>query len=92
MWWNGENGISGPNWSWSSFVGELEERQRATVADAEEAMAIDAQRTEQFILLAPRRQQREAQNILIEMTGRLHVLGDIGIVMQTGSADRPSCP
>ena len=36
MWWNGVNGIFGPNCSGVLRVRELEERQRAAVAEPEE--------------------------------------------------------
>src|SRR5579862_4852546 len=61
---------------------ELEEGGRAAVAEPEEAVAIGAHRAEQLVGLAPGRDQRQADHVLIEFARRLHILGDVGGVMQ----------
>src|SRR5262249_35115388 len=66
------------------LLGELEERQRPTVTDAEEAMTIDAQRAEQFVGLAPGGHQREAEQVLVEPACRLHVARHVSVVVETG--------
>src|SRR5690606_4095202 len=50
------------------LVGELEESQRTAVGEREEAMAVRALLAEQFVLLAPGGHQRQADDVLIEMT------------------------
>ena len=65
-----------------ALLGELEECQRAAVAQAEEAVRIGALRAEQHVLLAPGRQQRQADDLLVEFSGRLEVLRYVGGVVQ----------
>jgi hypothetical protein len=63
-------------------MGELEERQRAAVGQPEEAVALGPHLAEQLLLLAPGRDEREAEDVLVEMARRLEVFADIGGVVQ----------
>src|SRR6185503_14764163 len=65
------------------LVGELEERQRAAVAQPEEQMTISALGAEQHVRLAPGGHQRQADDVLVELAGRLQILRNICRVMQT---------
>src|SRR4029453_15395385 len=64
------------------LIGELKERQRAAVGEAEEAVAIRAHLPEQFVGFAPGRHQRQPNDLLVELTGLFHILGGIGGMMQ----------
>src|SRR6478609_7937568 len=66
------------------LVGELEEGQRTAVGQAEEAMAVHALLAEQFVLLAPGGDQRQADDVLVEVPGGFQILGGVGRVMQPG--------
>src|SRR6478735_3338710 len=66
------------------LVGKLEEGQRAAVGQAEEAMAVHAFLAEQFVLLAPGGDQRQADDVLVEVPGGFQILGGVGRVMQPG--------
>ena len=87
MWWNGENGIFGPNCSCVLRVGELEERERPAVAETEEAVAVGALGPEQHVLLAPGREQRQADHVLVELACRLQVARHVRVVVQPCSGD-----
>jgi hypothetical protein len=63
-------------------IGELEEGQRAAVAQAEEAMAVGALGAEQFVDLTPGRDQGQPNHFLVEFACRLQVLGDVSGVVQ----------
>src|SRR5215468_9349425 len=65
------------------LVGELEERQRPTVREAEEAMAIRANLAEQLVGFAPRRDEGEPDHPLVEPAGLFHVPRGVGVVMET---------
>jgi hypothetical protein len=62
---------------------ELEESQSATVTDLKEAMTLSAYCTKQLVGLAPRRNQREAEKLLIKTSGYFEILSDVGIMMQS---------
>jgi hypothetical protein len=64
------------------FLRELEEGEGSTIGQTEERVAVHAHGTEQFVGLRPRRQQREAQHVLVERAGRFLVLRDVRGVMQ----------
>src|SRR6185295_12747692 len=61
---------------------ELEESQRAAIAEAEEAMRVGALGTEQHVPLAPGGEQRQADDLLVEFPGRLEILRHVGRVVQ----------
>ena len=63
-------------------VGELEERERAAVAEPEEAVAVGALGAEQHVLLAPGREQRQPDDVLVELARRLEILRDVRVVVQ----------
>ena len=65
------------------LIGELEERQRAAIRQAKEAVTIRAHLPEQLVGFAPGRHQRQPNHLLVERAGLLHVLGGIGGMMQT---------
>src|SRR5262245_18028811 len=56
------------------LVGELEEGQRPSVREAEEAMAIRPDLAEQLVRLAPRRDEGKPDHPLVEVARLLHVL------------------
>ena len=64
------------------LVRELEERQGAAIGEAEERVAVDALRAEQFVGLGPGGEQREPEDVLVEGPRGLLVLGDIGGVVE----------
>ncbi len=64
------------------LVGELEERQCAAVAEFEERVAIDAFGPEQLVGFRPRGDEWQTDQIFVEGSGRLLVLGDVCIVVQ----------
>src|SRR6266478_3367320 len=61
---------------------ELEEGCRAAVADPEEAMTIGSHRTEQLVRLAPRGNQRNAEQILVKSSCSLKIPGDVSGVVE----------
>jgi hypothetical protein len=61
---------------------ELEEGQRAAVADPEETMTIASHRAEELVRLAPSGNQRKAQQILVKSSCRLEILADVSGVME----------
>src|SRR5690606_26037314 len=63
-------------------VGKLEKRKALTVADVEKAMHVRAFLAEQLRFLAPRRSQREADNLFVECPHGFHVGGDMRVVVQ----------
>ena len=63
-------------------VGELEEREGAAVRQPEEQVAVRALGAEQHVLLAPGREQRQPDDVLIELPRRLQVARHIGVVME----------
>jgi hypothetical protein len=77
------------------LVRKLEERERAAVTEPEEQVAIRALRAEQHVGLAPRRHERQADDVLIELARLFEVLRDVGGVMQTrrqfASGSHDSC-
>src|SRR5690606_3855310 len=64
------------------LVGELEEGQRAAVTQPEEAVAVGALLAEQLVLLAPGGNQRQADDVFVEMPRGLQVLRRVGRVVQ----------
>lgn len=70
-------------------VGELEERERAAVTDGEEGVAVGAFLAEQGLLLAPGRDQRQAEQVLVEVARRFQVAGHRrGMVQAAGQCGR----
>src|SRR5215471_15661143 len=65
------------------LIGELEERQRGAVGEAEEAVTIRTHLPKELVGFAPGCHQRQPDHLLVELTGLLHILGGIGGMMQT---------
>jgi hypothetical protein len=66
-------------------VGELEERERTPIRQSEERVAVDPLGTEQLVGLAPRRNERQSDQVLVEATRRLLIAGHPGVVVQAGN-------
>ena len=64
-------------------IGELEERQRAPIIQATEAVAVGAELAEKLVGLAPGGHERHADDVFVEVPRGLHVAGYIGGVVQT---------
>ena len=65
-------------------IGELEERQRAAVGEAEEGVAVGAPLAAQVLDLAPRGDEREAEDVLVEVAGALLIGDDPRVVVHPG--------
>src|SRR5439155_27147321 len=61
---------------------KLEERERPPVADPVEGMHVGAHLAEELIRLAPGREQRQPDDVLVELAGLLLIPRDVGVVMQ----------
>ena len=65
------------------LTGKLEERQRAAIRKAKEAVTIRAHLAEQLVRFALGRNKRKPNHFLVEPAGLLHILGCIGCMMKT---------
>src|SRR5215475_5869888 len=65
------------------LIGKLEERQRAAIRQAKEAVTIRAYLPKELVGFAPGRHQRQPNHLLVERAGLPHILGGIGGMMQT---------
>ena len=66
-------------------VGELEKRQRTAIADAEESVHegnLPAREVRRLALLDPGGDQRQPDDVFVEMPGPFLVGADIGVVME----------
>jgi hypothetical protein len=71
-----------------AVVHELKERERAAVLELEEAVAVGADLAEQLVRLAPGRDQRQADDVLVERARLLEILGHVRRVVQPGGTGR----
>ncbi len=63
---------------------KLEKRQRTTVGQRKEQVAVNPLGSEQLVLLAPSRDQRKPDDVLIELPGRFQIARDVGGMVQSG--------
>jgi hypothetical protein len=68
-------------------VGELEERQRRAVGQAEERVAVLPFLAPDVLLLAPGGHEGHAQDVLVEVAGPLLVGHDVGVVVEAAGKD-----
>src|SRR5258708_16861160 len=65
-------------------IGEVEKRQRATVGDSKEQVAIiQLVFAEDLVAFAPRRHHRPTHDVFVEFSRLLQIATDIGRVMQS---------
>src|SRR5262245_16899555 len=66
-----------------ALIGELKERQRATIGKAKKAVTISAELAEQLVGFAPGCNKRKPNHFFVELAGLLHILRRIGCMMKT---------